>query len=130
MVWCGYFKVFKCGLMYLFWIFKSRFVVDILAFFGLEILLGYFLKNWVIFVSNLLVIQDHLCRIFSSKNILPTDILMFVWHREKATWAKCYKTFYGRNLWKFGISKSICPCQAFQPTRMFASKARSFPKKS
>jgi hypothetical protein len=29
------------------------------------------------------------------------------------SWAQCYKTFYGCNLWIFIISKSICPSQAF-----------------
>ncbi len=35
----------------------------------------------------------------------------------------CYKTFYGRKLRLFIISKSNCPCQAFQPSLMFAIKA-------
>jgi hypothetical protein len=39
---------FKGGLMKIFWAFKLSFVVDILAFFGLETVWATFLKNLVI----------------------------------------------------------------------------------
>ncbi len=29
------------------------------------------------------------------------------------SWGLCYKTFYGRNLWVFVITSSVCPWQAF-----------------
>jgi hypothetical protein len=38
----------------MFWDFKLSFVVDILTFFGLGDFLGYFLKKWANFFSNLL----------------------------------------------------------------------------
>ncbi len=39
--------------------------------------------------------------------------------------ANFYKTFYGRSLRNFVISQSVCFWQAFQPSLLFACKARS-----
>ncbi len=41
-----------------------------------------------------------------------------------------YKTFYGRNLRIFIISKSVCTCQAFLPSLMFAVKAGAYPSEA
>ncbi len=38
----------------------------------------------------------------------------FILNFGHVTWAKCYKTFYGRKLRLFIISQSICSWQAFQ----------------
>ncbi len=40
------------------------------------------------------------------------------------------KTFYGRNLQIFVISKGVCPGKPFQPSLMFASKAGAYPSEA
>ncbi len=39
---------------------------------------------------------------------------------------QCFKTFYGRKLRLFMISQSVVPCKPFQPSLMFAGKARAY----
>jgi hypothetical protein len=41
-----------------------------------------------------------------------------------------YKTFYGRNLRIFILSKSVFPGQPFQPSLMFAGKAGAYPSEA
>ncbi len=53
-------------------------------------------------------------------------------YSENCSWLAsrgiCYKTFYGRNLRMFVISKSVRPYLAFKPNLMFADKTRSLPQ--
>jgi hypothetical protein len=45
------------------------------------------------------------------------------------TWAKCYKTFYSRNLWIFVKARVFVPGKPFQPSSlMFTVKGQSLHK--
>ncbi len=44
------------------------------------------------------------------------------------TRGQCYRTFYGRNLRMFVVSQGVALGRPFQPSIMFADKARSLPK--
>jgi hypothetical protein len=45
-------------------------------------------------------------------------------------WGRYYKTFFGRNLRIFIISQSVVPGKPFQPSLVFAGKARAYPSEA
>jgi hypothetical protein len=41
------------------------------------------------------------------------------------TWAKCYKTFYVRNLLLFETNLSVCPAKPFLPNLLFVINVKA-----
>ncbi len=47
--------------------------------------------------------------------------------KEELFWANCYNIFYVLNLQMFEISSSVCPWQAFHPSKIYVGKAKCLP---